>query len=261
MSTVVSEVAGSRSINKDAHGKLTGDRTWIVYDSDGLALTGEDVIATTGIPRAGQSHPDFSDMFASSWRLSLSQDRPHAWNVTWQYSSTIWEGGEESLPDGVTGYNMSVGVSILDVWRSGPSMPASISTPSATTDISGTHVSEGGLPISLASPIATINIRQRVTGLFTGGAYVNNVARRNSGWWQGFAPGSLLFTGLNVNHTRDDINEIDYTLAWDAWYHLRQVPERDGSGNPVIDAGANPELEVYWKQPFRQTVSFSFLPM
>ena len=66
---------------------------------------------------------------------------------------------------------------------------------------------------------------------------------------------------MNVNHTRDGVNEIEYTLAWDKWYHLRQVPERDDDGNPVVDGTADPTINVYFKQPFEDTTNFSFLPM
>jgi len=97
--------------------------------------------------------------------------------------------------------------------------------------------------------------------MFTGGQYLSRVGKRNAANWQGFNAGSVLFTGMNVNHTRDGINEVEYSLAWDKFYHLRQVPERDENGDPVVDETATPPINVYWKQPFKQTTDFSFLPM
>ena len=113
----------------------------------------------------------------------------------------------------------------------------------------------------MALPTADIRIREKVTGLVTGGQYLSKVGKRNNSSWQGFGAGSVLFTGVNIDHTRDGMNEIEFNLSWDRWYHLRQVPARDDEGNVIVDGSATPTVDVYFKQPFAETTSFSFLPM
>jgi len=266
MSTICIEVAGGREFTRDSDGRETGSRSFLVYDDDGEVLSSYEVLSGPGMPAAGASHPDRPDIYASSWRLSLSDSRPNAWTVVWSYSSSEFIVGDDgdseddTLPLGVQGYSMSVGVTIIDIWKADPTIPANKNTP-AVADIGGTLVAEGGQPLSMALPTADISIRTRTTGFFSGGQYINQVGKRNTYAWQGFPAGSLLFTGMNVNHTKDGINELEYSLAYDRWYHLRQCPNRDSDGKPVIDEAEDPELDVYFKQPFEDTVSFSFLPM
>ena len=62
---------------------------------------------------------------------------------------------------------MTVGVTIIDIWKAEPTLPADLNDP-ATADIGGTTVSEGGLPVSMALPTADIRLREKATGMFTG---------------------------------------------------------------------------------------------
>ena len=269
MSVVAVELAGSKSIKSASDGKRSASRKWFVYDDEGANLVIDDIVNATGMQTMGQVHPDLGGLFAANWDISVSEDRANAWAIVWGYSSdepssTGGGGGEEEeevLPTGIQGYSTTVGVTIIDIWKSAPDMPASINSPSAAQDIGGTLVSEGGLPISMALPTADISIRVTSSGMFSGGQFVNRVGKRNATSWQGFSAGTILFTGVNISHTRDGVNEIEYSLSYDKWFHLRQVPERDTTGQPVIDTGASPELNVFFKQPFPDTTSFSFLPM
>ena len=139
-------------------------------------------------------------------------------------------------------------------------MPSSKAEP-AREDIGGTLVSEGGYPISLALPIAEIAINQQRSGFFNAGTYLTKVGKRNSGSWRGFSAGSVLFTGVDVTQDTFGVNEITFQLAFDKYFHLRQVPERDEDGNPKLDLSADPPtMNVFFKQPFKETVDFGFLP-
>lgn len=266
MSVVVVELAGSKKITQSAEGKRSGTRTFFVYDDGGASLIIDDILFASGVPLLGSPHPDMAGLYANSWNITISDDRANAWNLVWNYSTDEVdtqpdeEAQDTTLPDGLQGYSMTVGVTIIDIWKAEPTLPADLNDP-ATADIGGTTVSEGGLPVSMALPTADIRLREKATGMFTGGQYLSKVGKRNDAEWQGFNAGSVLFTGMNVNHTRDGVNEIEYSLAWDKWYHLRQVPERDDDGNAVVDGAASPPVNVYFKQPFKDTTSFSFLPM
>lgn len=264
MSVIVVELAGSKTVAQDKDGVRTGSRSWFVYDDGGANLLIDEVVEASGMPLLGATHPDIVGLYANGWAVTVSGDRSNAWEVQWNYSSFIPEisggGAGDALPDDVDSYSMSIGLTIIDIWKSNPTIPANKDTP-PEVDIGGTLVSTGGLPVSMALNTAEVHIRENNTGMFTGGSFMLNVGKRNVVVWQGFDAGSLLFTGMNVNHTRGGVNDIEYMLAWDKWYHLRQVPERDDDGNPVVDSTGENPLNVYFKQPFPDTTSFSFLPM
>lgn len=273
MSIVAIELAGSNQIKQSTDGKRSAVRTWFVYDDGGADLVIDDIINASGLPQLGQLHPDIGSLWATSWDVSLSNERAGAWEVSWNYTSaqpaSVGGGSEDevaeddSLPDGLDGYNMTVGVTIIDIWKAPPlDFPYSWLRSNPTeVDVGGTTVSEGGLPVSYALPTAEIRIREKVTGFLSGRKYMNKVGMRNSDVWQGFGKGSVLYTGMNVNHTRDGVNEIEHTVNWDMFYHLRQVPVRDDDGEVVVDGSADPPITVYWKQPFGDTTDFNFLPM
>jgi len=267
---IATELIGSTKFSQDGDGGRQGQRGWIVYDDEGGMIPASEVMVQSGMPDLGSEHPEITGLYAGSWNIELSDDRPDTWNVIWNYSSAWYNIGDDDEDDdeglgggNVSGYNMTVGLTIIDIWKADPNIPTggSLSDP-PRTDIGGTLVSEGGYPISMALPTADIRIREQFSGFFQAGQILTNVGKRNSHSWQGFAKGSVLFTGMNVNHTREGVNEIEYTLAWDTWYHLRQTPERDADGNPVVDTSADPPtVDVYFKQPFKATTSFAFLPM
>jgi len=267
VSIVLVELAGTKKITQSEEGSRTASRSFFIYDDGGLNLTVDDIIFASGMPILGAPHPDSTGLFANNWNITVSDDRANAWTVIWNYKPHEptelpggGGGGDQSLPDGLQGYSMTVGLTIIDIWRSNPTIPADVSSPTITDDISGTNQSSGGLPVSMALPTADIRLREKSSGMFTGGQYLDRVGKRNASTWQGFNAGSVLFTGTNINHTRDGVNEIEYSLAWDKWYHLRQIPERDNEGNAVV-VDASPPVQVYFVQPFEETTSFDFLPM
>jgi len=264
MSVVAVELAGSKSIKSASDGKRSASRKWFVYDDEGANLVIDDIVNATGMPTMGQVHPDLGGLFAANWDISVSEDRANAWDIVWGYSSdepssTGGGGGEEeeALPTGIQGYSTTVGITIIDIWKSSPDIPSGGAN--SATDCAGTLVAEGGEPISLALPTAEISIRKTTNTMISGGAFTGVVGKRNSGAWQGYPIGSLLFTGVNINHTRGGANEIEWTVAYDSWLHLRQAPERDSTGSVVIDADTG-AINVFMKQPFPDTTSFGFLP-
>ena len=267
MSVVVVELAGSKKITQSGDGTRSGTRTFFVYDDGGSSLIVDDILFASGVPMLGSPHPEMAGLYANNWNITVSDERANAWSLVWNYSTVELDvqpdedAADNTLPNGLQGYSMTVGLTIIDIWRSDPTIPSDVSAPTITTDIGGTNQSSGGLPVSMALPTADIRLRQLRSGMFTGGQFLSRVGMRNDSVWQGFNAGSVLFTGTNINHTRDGVNEIEYGLAWDKWYHLRQIPERDDDGNAVVDETASPPVEVYFVQPFKETTSFDFLPM
>jgi hypothetical protein len=191
--------------------------------------------------------------------MRLHEDRANTWTVTWSYTVLIVE-GEETIEDisFLPGFNVSIGQNIIDIWRSAPVAPSSYSYPGLATDIGGYEVHIAGYPISIALPKADISIKsQIITSNFNGFGLLQYVGRRNTSAWMGFPAGTVLFTGVNINKT-GNVYDLDWSLTWDHWAHLRQVPNRSDIDGQIEDAG---DLLVFWRQPFPLHTSFGFLPL
>jgi len=267
MSLVIQEQAGSRQFTRSSE-SYTGSRTWLAYDDEGLSPTIGDIMNSTDLPTFGDTHPDVDSIYATEWDLQLSDQRSDMWEITWTYDSTFIEstGGdtseiEEETTEPFTDINVSVGQVIIDAWKSNPLMPASIDNP-ARTDIGGSPLHEEGYALSMALPTADITITGTVqASSFNAGGALSRVTKRNAESWLGFDAGSVLFIGVDIKQIAAGTYQLTYKLAWDFFYHLRQVPSRGEDGNPDLDRSADPPtLVVYWKQPFPETTSFSFLP-
>jgi len=277
VSVQVVEQAGKAEISRSNDGKMSARRTFLVYEDSDSPLLVDNILDNSNLPQMADPHPDTSNILVGSYSIREHSDRSYAYEITYSYASPdeivinspedpLNEDEDSGVIDGadpdsaVTAFTISVSLSIVDIWKANPTMPASIDNP-ARTDIGGTSVSEGGYPISLALPTAKIAINQRFTGFFYAGTYLSNIGKRNSGAYHGFSAGSLLFTGVNVSQDTFGFNEVTFEIAFDNDYHLRQVPQRDEDGNPTVDLSADPPtITVFFKQPFPNTTSFGFLP-
>lgn len=284
MSIVATEVAGGTEISRDIDGRYSASRSFLVYEDDGAALSIGQALSAALLPLIGENHPDVSGAICGGFTIRESPERKETYDITYQYAmpedvevsddpsdplgddGATFGGGEGGVIDGaepdsgVTSFSIKVGVSIVDIWKSSPSMPSSKNNP-ARLDIGGTLVSEGGYPISFAMPTASITIKTQWSGYFDVGQVISRVGRRNSSHWRGFSAGSVLFTGVDVNQDTVGMNDVSYELAFDMYSHLRQVPERDEDGNPKVNLSTDPpSLDVFFKQPFPKTTSFGFLP-
>ena len=257
MSIVVQEMAGSKIIDWQPGSTRTGQRVWVVYDDENLEITHDDILEAPGLPTFGEAHPDAGGLWAKGYSMRMLEDRANTWEVTWSYTVNVVTGGDpEDDISFLPGFSVSIGQNIIDIWRSNPEKPASYSTPGATTDIGGTAVHSMGYPISMALPKADITIKsQIITNNFNGYGLLQYVGKRNSFSWMGFGAGEVLFTGVNITKN-GNVYDLDWSLTWDLWAHLRQVVARDEDGQVL-----NPsECPVYFRQPFPQHTSFAFLP-
>ena len=272
MTIQVTELAGSKSINKPPVGSRSAERTFIVYDDEGIIPTIDDMLLASGMPTINQAHPDSPSLFATGYTFSLNEERANTWQVTWSYTPFEVADTEEDEPEEAefTGLDVSVSQVIIDIWKANPNKPANVDAPlnpaplgsatAAQSDIGGDLVASMGYPISYALPIADITITQNLyTSNFNGYGFLSSVSKRNSAAWLGFPAGSVLFKGVDITKTSPNSYQLTYNLTWDMWYHLRQVPERDEDGNPKIDVTGF-ELYVFFRQPFPETTSFGFLP-
>jgi hypothetical protein len=266
VSTVVTETRDSKKISRSIDGARTASRSFIVYDDENLMLTASDVITAYGLPFVGQVYPDAEGLYASGYNLSLHTDRSNTWVVDWAYNSIqVTEDEDEATPL-ETNTSITVGLTIVDMYKSGytlPSSPASINDPSPNGtnfgDVGGS-LTDSGYPLSFALPTADIKITKSYTGFFYGGGLLNATGTRNSEGWMGFPAGSLLFTGVGYTSKGGNTYDLSFCIAYDDWFHLRQVPDRNVSGKPAYNPTAN-TMDVFWRQPFKVTSSFTFLPI
>ena len=258
MSIVVQEMAGSKVIDWQPGSTRTGQRVFVVYDDEDIEINHDDILEADDLPVFGEAHPDASGLWAKGYSMRMLEERANTWEITWSYTVNQWEG--EDTDDDVSldsGLNISIGQNIIDIWRSDPAKPTNVSSPGLTTDIGGNKVHVAGHPISMALPKADISIKsQIVTNSFNGYGLLQHITRRNSDTWLGFPPGSVLFHGINISKN-GNVYELDWSLTWDFWYHLRQVPARSDIDGEIDDPGS---CSVYFRQPFPLTTSFSFIP-
>ena len=269
MSIVVTETTGGKQINRGEDGSRSAARSFLVYDDEGTALTTGDVINAYGLPYIGQVYPDSSGLFANGYNLSLHDSRLNTWVVDWSYGTIqITQDDDEIDPvdDSPTSsigvdLNITVGLTVIDIFKSGSTLPSNateISTPPAT-DIGGT-LTDAGYPISFALPTADIKITKTYTGVFNGAGLLGITGYRNSNSWLGFPVGSVLFSGVGYSSKGGYAYDLTFTLHFDSWYHLRQVPDRAADGKPNFNTTAG-TMDVFWRQPFPNTANFSFLPV
>ena len=266
MSIVVTETLGSKKISRGDDGSRSASRSFLVYDDEGLAITTGDVINAYGLPYIGQVYPDSAGLYANSYNLSLSDSRVDTWVVDWSYGTVqLSESDDEIDPvddtAAETDLNITVGLTVIDIYKSGATLPTNqgdIISPPAT-DVGGT-LTDAGYPISFALPTADIKITKTYTGVFNGGGLLSITGARNSTNFLGFPLGSVLFTGVGYTSKGGYAYDLTFSLHFDSWYHLRQVPDRAADGKPNYNVTAG-TMDVFWRQPFNNTASFSFLPI
>ena len=266
MSIVVTETVGSKKISRGDDGSRSASRSFLVYDDEGLAITTGDVINAYGLPYIGQVYPDSGGLYANGYNLSLSDSRLDTWVVDWSYGTVqISEDDDEIDPvddtAAETSLNITVGLTVIDIFKSGatlPTTPADISTPPAV-DVGGT-LTDAGYPISFALPTADIKITKTYTGIFHGGGVLAITGTRNATNFLGFPLGSVLFAGVGYTAKGGYTYDLSFSLHFDSWYHLRQVPDRAADGKPNFNVTAG-TMDVFWRQPFANTADFTFLPI
>jgi len=159
-----------------------------------------------------------------------------------------------------TGYSINSGVALIDGWRADATIPSNGTQggDDGYEMTNGTDIHKGGKPITITVPTCSLGISVTYFGATY---YLNNVqlkaGKRNSSTFYGFDAGSVLFMGMSVQRQTETSWDVTYNFAWDAFFHMRQVPDKDDDGEIQFTDG---ELKVWWKQPFPETTSFSFSP-
>ena len=182
---------------------------------------------------------------------------------TWTATASYTDDAQAETSADFVKIESSTRVEAVDIWRTGATLPANLSSPGLTTDIGGTSVDAAGVPVSglVVQQELTYTVRLNFTN--ANQATVNSmIGTRNSADFLGGTAGYVLFTGVRRSRIAVDLYEVTYTFVWDGAAHLRQVPDRESDGNPkLIASGSDLKAQyVYARQPFPGTSNFSGLP-
>lgn len=278
-------------------GKWTGSTTYLIYDSAGASLTVH--LIRNGASTAGTldfgagNEPDMAALmlFTGATYTPVQDGSDKYWTGVHNFeASTTIDGvaiaGQDVLQEkqvGFTSIEVNAQANIVDVWRTGATLPTSaalISAPSLI-NILGNPVDSAGDPISSIQGVLNISVRNVVIGRPNYLLFANTIGNRNSADYTFgnssitsqnlICPiGSLVFDGATSSRIGPNQYEVNFSFTLDTkTYHLKQVPLRNGDGSVVSDqvtAGSvvsvsNPwrAAKVYYKQPFPNTSDFSLL--
>ena len=174
------------------------------------------------------------------------------------------EGGDGDTEERTfNGVSITTGLALVDGYVAEASVPTNGAQGGDDGYLitNGTIVHQGGEPVTVPVPTTDITLSKTQFGEYFD---LNDVqlkaGKRNDASFYGFASGSVIFKGMSVQRQAYDMWDVSYNFVWDAWKHMRQIPERDRNGDLVWSDAATPVLNIYYKQPFPETTSFGFAP-
>ncbi len=278
-------------------GKWTGTTTYLIYETTGASLTVDSIrnsasVAGTLVFGAGnETAMEILMEFTGATYTPVQDGADKYWTGvhTFEASTTI-NGTSVEAQDilqekqvGFTSIEVNAQANIVDVWRTGATLPSNDANKTAPTliDIAGTKVDSAGDPISSIQGVLNISVRNVVIGRPDYLAFANTIGKRNSAIFTfgGSATasqnlvcpiGALVFDGATSSRIGPNQYEVNFSFTLDTvFYHLKQVPLRNGDGSVVpaqvtpasVVSVSNPwhASKVYWKQPFPNTDSFAGL--
>jgi hypothetical protein len=278
-------------------GKWTGSTTYLIYESTGSSLNVNAIrndASTAGTLDFGAGNESAMAAlmsFTGATYTPVQDGADKYWTGvhTFEASTTI-DGvsveGQDILQEkqvGFTSIEVNAQANIVDIWRTGATLPTSDALISAPLliNILGEKVDSAGDPISSIQGVLNISVRNVVIGRPNYLVFANTIGKRNSVAFTFGAStissqnlvcpiGTLVFDGATSSRIGPNQYEVNFSFTLDTQtFHLKQVPLRNADGSVVPDqvtAGAvvsvsNPwrAAKVYYKQPFPSTDTFAGL--
>jgi len=203
------------------------------------------VDSSTGmkIPPIYEPHPDDASMVVTSIIPRMLPGGERHWLMECvytilplQYPEDADEGGDGGSDEFYSRVNIDYKTDFEDQWRScGMTLPPKINEPVRGDDIGGQPIDSMGVPTSVGIRKAVLTITEQYADLGINPVIAGMENKRNSSIFMGAEPGKLVYiggVGTNVNRYTW---EVTHRFAWDDWYHLRQVPEREVDGKPKLN--------------------------
>ena len=278
MSEVYELNSSRKYINNE--GKPRAERQFIVVD----AASEGDVVALFGTSLPGEyaHYPNDGalpyDMLAFDYSITKDPSAVSTWKVTMRYRAEIGAAQAFNNPTSPllepseVGYRtarLSMQAEFRDLWRDFASVTALQAVASgdySVTDIGGSSIDAGGIPLS------TLVYKQEFSILITdqflpdAQAIATQIGTRNASTFLNYPSGSVMFAGCNCE-TIPEVgrNSIEYRFIYDQAYHQIQYPVRGNNGSPILAAATAGTIlkgsaeTVYYKQPFKYTSNFNNL--
>lgn len=278
-------------------GKWTGSTTFLIYEDTGSSLSVETIrnsAVAAGVLDFGAGDEINMQTFMSFTGATYTPAQDGAgkyWTGVHSFeSSTTINGASAEVQDilqekqvGFTSIEVNAQANVVDVWRTGATLPTSdaLKSDPSLINILGTPVDSAGDPISSIQGVLNISVRNVVIGRPDYLAFANTIGKRNSALFTFGASttasqnlvcpiGTLVFDGATSSRIGPNQYEVNFSFTLDTQtFHLKQVPLRNGDGSVICDqptpatvvSVSNPwrALKVYWKQPFPNTDSFAGL--
>ena len=279
-------------------GKWTGSTAYLIYDDAGVALTVASIRANasaagTLVFGAGTETTMATLMdFTGATYTPVQDGMDKYWTGVHNFEASLTIDGtaleardlKQEKQVGFTSIEVNAQANVVDVWRTGWTLPSTDADKTAPTliDIGGTKVDSAGDPISHIQGVLNISVRNVVIGRPNYLLFANTIGNRNSAAYTfGNATtgstqnlvcpiGTLVFDGATSSRIGPNQYEVNFSFTLDTvTYHLKQVPLRNGDGSVVpaqvtpgtVVSVSNPwhAAKVYWKQPFPNTSAFSLL--
>lgn len=273
----VYELSTSRKFDF-GEGKPRAEREYIVTDA-----ADESVVAAlfgSTLPEQYDHYPNDSGlpfyMLAFDYSITKEPSGPATWRVLVRYRSQI---GNASAPTNPTstelspdevGYRtarLSMTATFVDGYREYNSVALmQAATSLSSSDIGGTSVDVGGIPLSILA------YKQQITILITdqylpdAQAIAAQIGTRNASSFLNYPAGSVVFAGCNCETVPEvGHNSIEYNFVYDQAFHAIQYPVRANNGSPILATAATGGIAkgsaatVYYKQPYKYVTNFELL--
>jgi hypothetical protein len=261
-------------------GKPRAERQFVVVG----AATEGDVVALLGttLPGEYENYPNDGalpyDMLAFDYSITKDPSAVSTWQVTMRYRAEIGAAQAFNNPTSPllepseVGYRtarLSMQAEFRDLWRDFASVTALQAVASgdySVTDIGGSSIDAGGIPLS------TLVYKQEFSILITdqflpdAQAIATQIGTRNASTFLNYPSGSVVFAGCNCE-TIPEVgrNSIEYRFIYDQAYHQIQYPVKGNNGSPILASATVGTIlkgsaeKVYYKQPFKYTSNFNNL--
>lgn len=266
MAYVVTEQQQSRSMSYDG-GRITASRTFKVYatspdsidsPSDLRSLFGT---ATTpdAMPARGSLFPDETGVWAKSYQVE-HEPGTDVWSVTWSYSNAeVTSSSAQPGEPGFVEWTLDIQATFADTWRENPNYPTDgtvAANPDQQAVTGGNAIDIEGVPLSRLKYTSELVVNETIQNV-SGVPSIITAARaargkRNSATWEGFAKGTVLYTGAKISRSGVSLYTVSHRFVEDSEYHLVQFPERDSTGKIPTSPnnGRNRATKILWRQPF-----------
>ena len=273
MAVKVFETTASRNFSYDS-GKVNATRIYKVYDDAAVdTLTNPATVralfgtATTpdAMPAKGDLFVGESTVYAKSYNIQR-EPSTNIWTVTWTYSNALV--GVATAQPGEAGFvewTLDIQAQFVDTYiEQIPAFPTNGDLATAVVQITnGTQIDIYGTPLSRLKYTSELVINETIqnsSGVPTIIATMRAArGKRNNASWEGFARGTVLYTGGQIRRAGVSLYTVTHRFIEDSEYHLIQVPERDQTGQiPTADInGAKRARKVFWRQPFPASTNFA----